>query len=223
MPKMLSMALSDITAIIVNYCTYDLTRMALWSLYGHYPGLSIRIIDNGSTDGSGGRLENLVRGFHRVEVIRNDRNEHHGPAMHQLAKEVTTDYFLTFDSDAILYRPGLLEEFLNIMRSQKVYAVGHQMLMDPYGFKTTQPTGIPYVHPFCALFHTATYQQLPPFEKHGAPCLRNERAAQEQGWPLEAFPVKAYVYHPWQGTVSRTGHQLGWRSKWNQLLHKLGR
>lgn len=210
-----------LTAIVVNYCTYDLTRMAVWSLHGHYPDLPIRVVDNGSPDSSGDQLQKLADALSQVEIIHNNDNQHHGPAMDQLARQVETPYFLTFDSDAILYRPGLLEKLLEALGDGH-YAVGHQMLMDRYGFKTTGLDGIPYVHPFCAIFHTATYRNLPPFEKHGAPCLRNEWAAQEKGWLLGAFPVKAYVYHPWQGTVNRTGHQLGWRSKWNQIMRKIG-
>ena len=219
---MLSMIQPAVTALVVNYCTYDLTRMAVWSLHGHYPELPIHIVDNGSPDGSGAYLRQLADSLPPVSLTQNSGNRHHGPAMDQMARQVNTPYFLTFDSDAILYRPGIVEMLYQALDKHQ-YAAGHQMLMDQAGFKTTDPDGIPYVHPFCALFRTDAYQALPPFEKHGSPCLRNEWTAQKAGWQLEACPVKAYVYHPWQGTVSQTGHQLGWRSKLRQLRHMLKR
>ncbi len=214
---------SAITAIIVNYCTYDLTRMAVWSLHGHYPELKIWIVDNASPDDSGDKLEALAQELDRVEVVINSRNVHHGPAMDQLARAVETPYFLTFDSDAILYRPGLLEKMLDSITSD-TYAVGHLMLLNQNGFNTTDNTGIAYAHPFCSLFHTETYRKFTPFQKDGSPCFHNQRAAQEKGWVIKGFPVQSYVFHFWKGTVDHIGgHRLGWRSKLNQLLHRLGR
>jgi GT2 family glycosyltransferase len=212
---------SAITAIIVNYCTYELTRMAVWSLHGHYPGLPIHVVDNGSPDGSGNDLRQLADSLPPVQLTQNAKNLHHGPGMDQIARTVDTPYFLTFDSDAILYRPGLLEQLTDALADNH-YAIGHQMLLDNRGFNTTDPSGIKYIHPFCALFRTEAYQTLPPFEKHGVPCFKNECEAQQKGWEVMAFPVQDYVYHPWQGTASHTGHNLGWRNRWRQLLHDLG-
>jgi len=213
----------QITAIIVNYKTYELTRQAIWSLSGHYPELPVVVVDNNSEDGSAEALQSLASSIPGVQVNLNEKNKHHGPAMEQIARTVVnTPYFLTFDSDALLYKPGLLEAMLAAME-EETYAMGHQIWLNEKGFKTGEAgKGFPYVHPFCALFRTAVYRSLPPFEKHGSPCLTNERAAFTAGWKLSHFPAKSYVFHRWRGTVEKTGHLLGLRSKWEFITHKLG-
>ena len=211
----------DITAIIVNYKTFDLTRQAIWSLHGHYPSLSIVVVDNNSRDGSAEKLQELEQAIAPMELQLNDQNLHHGPGMDQVARLVGTTFFLTFDSDALLYRPGLLEA-MKAEITPETYAIGHQIFLDKKGFKTKPDKGIPYVHPFCALFRAAAYKDLPPFAKHGSPCLENEKQALADGRQLQHFPVKKYVYHMWEGTAGKTGHKLGLKSKVDRIIHKLG-
>jgi hypothetical protein len=67
-----------------------------------------------------------------------------------------------------------------------------------------------------------SYLSLPPFVRHGAPCLANMRAAAAQGLTLSNFPVEEYVHHEGRGTASRHGYKLGVRGKINHVLNKLG-
>ena len=211
----------QLAAVIVNYKTFDWTRRAVWSLHGHYPDIKLYVVDNYSQDGSVEALQELEKSIPSLELQINYKNLHHGPAMDQVARLLNTEFFLTFDSDAMLYRPGLLEAMFSEVEPE-TYAIGHQIYLDERGFKTEKEKGTPYIHPFCALFRTDMYRQLPPFEKHGSPCLTNEKQALKEGRQLKPFPVKAYVYHQWKGTVDKTGHKLGLKSKWDLILHKFG-
>jgi hypothetical protein len=78
------------------------------------------------------------------------------------------------------------------------------------------------VRPLCLLIRRAPYLTLPPFEHHGAPCLANMRAAVAAGFRLADVPIDDCVQHEGRGTAARYGYQLGWKGKWNHLLHKLG-
>jgi hypothetical protein len=67
------------------------------------------------------------------------------------------------------------------------------------------------------------YMDLPPFQRHGAPCLENMRSAGERGLRLVDFPVRDFVRHQGRGTASRFGYKLGVRGKVNYVMNKLGR
>ena len=152
----------------------------------------------------------------------NDKNIHHGPALDQGIRKATTPWILTFDSDAILFKKGLLEAMESYI-DINTYAIGHELQMNKYGFKDgNRASLIKYIHPFCALFNKDKYFQLTPFQKHGSPCLQNEMDASSNGWNLKNFPVKEYVYHIWEGTAGKYGYKLGWKSRWNFIKNKLG-
>ena len=72
------------------------------------------------------------------------------------------------------------------------------------------------------LIRREPYLTLPPFERHGSPCLANMRAARAAGLALLDFPVDAYVRHLGRGTAGRHGYRLGMRGRLNHLLNKLG-
>lgn len=213
---------------IVNYGTPELTRMAVWSLHSLYPNLPITVVDNDSPDDSLGRLRALQQEVSSLRILSCDENLHHGPGLDHALRETSSEWLLTFDSDCIAYREGFLEKMLSAAESRSAYMIGDMHTVDDAGYDVpgdrASETGHSYIHPKCALVRRATYLALPPFEKHGAPCLTNQVAAVRQGETLVDFPVGEYVFHQGRGTVERSGYGLGmrgWVNKFRHYMHRL--
>ena len=178
------------------------------------------MVENGSPDDSKSRLGALAKEVGGVTVLTSDANLHHGPGLDLALRRVTTPWVLLFDSDCIAYRGGFLEGMQAAADANpSAYMVGQLHHVDEDGFDGGT---IPYIHPKCALVRREGYLVLPPFEKHGAPCLTNERAAAAEGLALLDFPVRDYVLHLGEGTVRRYGYGLGAEGKIARLKRVLG-
>ncbi len=211
--------------VIINFRTPDLTSQAVRSLRRFYPEVPILLIDNGSGDESPRVLEEL-RELQpgSTELLSNVTNLHHGPAMDQALRLLRTPYVLFLDSDCLVERGGFLEAMMGLASAEpRAYAVGKRIFMNDRGFDVEEsPAAHPYIRPICMLVHRERYLGLPPFERHGAPCLANMRAAATAGLALLHFPVEESVRHLGRGTASRHGYRLGWKGRFNHLLNRLG-
>lgn len=210
----------NVTAAVVNYGTPDLTRAAVWSLRSLYPPLPIVVVENHSPDDSALRLRALADEAGGVTLLEQAKNLHHGPGLDLALRTAEAPWVLVFDSDAVAYRGGFLEAMLREAEAAGAYMVGQLHRVDEAGFDGGPH---PYVHPKCALVRREGYLALPPFEKHGAPCLANERAAVARGLVLLDFPVNDHVLHLGEGTVRRHGYGLGARSRLDRLRRLLRR
>jgi hypothetical protein len=207
----------SVTAVLVHYRTFDLTRMAIWSLRSLYPSLPLLVVENGSHDGSREKLYQLGAAVSDLNIIESDRHVHHGPGMHRGIGHVATDWILLCDTDCILYRHGVLEAMMQRI-SEATYMIGEEQRVDADGFPAGDAEGaFRYIHPFFALVRRSMYAELPPFEKHGAPCLANEKAARRRAFGLTDFPVREYVFHFGRGTVDQHGYGLGYRGQYLKL------
>lgn len=214
-----------VTAVIINFRTPDLLEHAVASFRTFYPDVPLLLIDNGSGDASPARMRRYSeRAPGIIEVLLNARNLHHGPAMDQALRHLATTYVFFLDSDAEITRGGLLEGmFSAVANDARHYAVGKRIFMNKRGFDVAElPGAAPYIRPICMLIHRERYLHLPPFERHGAPCLRNMAAATGAGYSLLHFPVEEYIHHRGRGTAATHGYRLGLRGKWNHLLNRLG-
>jgi GT2 family glycosyltransferase len=215
----------DTTAVIVNFRTPTLTKRAFTTLRSFYPDLPLLLIDNGSRDGSLEELSELTREHPKeTTLLANRQNIHHGPAMDQALRSVETDYVLFLDSDCVVLRAGFLEEMLRLCsREPACYAVGKMTWMNARGFDLPADAGgMPYIRPICMLIKREHYLVLPPFERHGAPCLKNMVAARRNNLELIDFPIESYVLHEGRGTATRHGYRLGLKGKLNHLLNRIG-
>lgn len=216
---------SAVTVVVINFGTPDLTRRAAESFRSFYPLLPLLLIDNGSQDESRRTLEELlVLAPEATELILNGSNRHHGPAMDQALRHVHTPYVLFLDSDCEVLRGEFVEAMIALAENMPgAYAVGKKIFMNDRGFDMPEQPGVhPYIRPICMLVRRDLYLQLPPFERHGAPCLANMRAAAAEGLQLIHFPVEEYVRHEGRGTASRHGYRLGWRGRLNHLMNRIG-
>lgn len=214
----------SVHAVIINFRTPDLTARAVRSLRAFYPDLPLLLIDNGSGDGSDRVLASLQAGAAAVtDLLLLDTNIHHGPAMDQALRQLQAPWILFLDSDIEIHSPGLIEGMMSAAAGdQNAYAVGKRIWMNRRGFDQPEGAGVPYVRPICMLLRRELYPPLPPFRKHGAPCLANMKAAHKRGLHLVHFPVEDYLTHAGRGTASRHGYRLGLRGKINHLLNSLG-
>ncbi len=222
---MKTLQVPPVTAVIINFRTPDLTQRAATSFRAFYPSTPLLLIDNGSGSTDAGELRRLAGDCGpETEALILPHNVHHGPAMDAALRHVASPYVLFLDSDCVVNRGG----FLEVMTAQLTadagrYAAGKKIMMDLRGFdlQGDQP-GYPYIRPICMLVRREAYLGLPPFRRHGAPCLENMRAAVRNGLQLVHVPVEEYITHEGRGTASRHGYRLGLRGKINHLLHRLG-
>ena len=216
---------SPVTAVIINFKTPELTRRAVETFRIRYSSLPLLLIDNGSGAASAAELRHLQEAYpDRTELLLNPRNIHHGPAMDQALHRLPSRYILFIDSDCEVRREGFVEQMTCIAGQEPgVYAVGKRIFMNARGFDVEQSAGAhAYIRPICMLINREAYLTLPPFERHGAPCLRNMIAAAASGLKLVHFPVEDYVRHEVRVTAARYGYRLGVKGKVNHLLNRLG-
>lgn len=208
----------SVSAVMVHFRTFDLTKMAVWSLKSYYPDITLVIIENNSRDGSREQLKDLQDCFKNIKILELNEHIHHGPGLDTGIHECTTEWVLVYDTDCIVYRPGVIEAML-AHAGGDTYMIGEIQTVDIGGFSVKQNASIryPYVHPFFALVNKQIYHKLPPFEKHGAPCLTNEMAAMQQSLRLVDFPVREYVYHFGRGTVNGQGYGLGLAGQYEKI------
>jgi GT2 family glycosyltransferase len=91
----------EVTIIIVNYNTLNLTKQCLDSIFEHTKGINYQIIvvDNNSTDDSFNVLKKL---YTNIEIIPNDANLGFGRANNVGLKEAKGKYILFLNSDTLL-------------------------------------------------------------------------------------------------------------------------
>jgi GT2 family glycosyltransferase len=219
------MSTPSVTAVLINFQTPDLTRRAVSSLRRWYPDLPLLLIDNGSADESPSLLRTLAEEAPATtDLLCNPHNLHHGPAMDQAMRRLATDEVLFLDSDCAIVRGGVLERLgLALRADDRNYAAGKRIFMNSRGFDVSPgPRTHPYVRPFCMLIRRRHYLTLPPFERHGAPCLANMIAAASSGLQLVDVAMDDVVRHEGRGTAGRFGYRLGWKGKLNHALNRLG-
>jgi glycosyltransferase involved in cell wall biosynthesis len=183
------------------------------------------LIDNGSRDESVDvLLQFKQQAPQKTEVLLNNRNLHHGPAMDQALQRLKSPYALFLDSDCEVMRGGFIELMLDLLEGgPHRYVVGKLIFMNDRGFDLPEgQRGHPYIRPICMLVRRKLYLTLPPFTRHGTPCFRNMVQAVANGLELIHFPVDDYVFHEGRGTARRHGYGLGWRSRLDYLLNKAG-
>lgn len=216
----------NVTAVIINYQTFDLTSRAIKSLCNYYPNIPLVIIDNGSRDDSAFKLKELIKTLKNPnELIINKKNIHHGPGMDQAIHFVSSPYVLFIDSDCEIHGGGFIEQMLTLLQEEeKNYIVGKKVFMNRRGFDVEKNDvhAIEYIRPICMLLKKEIYLKLPKFVKHGTPCLENMTEAQKQGYKLIDFQIENFIFHRGRGTASRFGYQLGWKGRLNYLLNRFG-
>lgn len=201
-----------VTAVIVHYRTPQLLRRCHRSIRILYPDLPVIIVDGGSAETESIRTLQAIAENPHTEVILKPRNIGHGPGLHFGIKAARTPQILTLDSDCICQEGGFIEAMQGAILPEKIYATGSVVRVNREGVKV-ETGGLLYCRPVTALWDRHVYLRYPPFELHGAPCLRNEIHALRDGYTVVDFPVDSYVLHLKRGTRSRHGNHWAKREK----------
>lgn len=198
-----------ITAVTVNYKTIDVTRKCLQAIKLYYPDIRIIIIDNSNYDVSSDYLYKVAKEGNNITTVFNTYNMHHGPSIDLGIRMIHTPYAFVLDSDAYIRREGVLEAMLQRAEGVEEWLmVGDITPVDKNGFDIKDGSeGIPYGDPKCMLLNKACYLTLPPFIRHGAPCIETMTYLNNYNKTnlLLRFPWTQYVYHAKGATQRRFG------------------
>lgn len=116
----------DLSIIIVNYCTYELTKQTIQSVINTITGCDYEIIvvDNASCDGSLERLTDDFKQYSNVLFISNDNNDGFAVANNIAFKESVGDYILLLNSDVIVKENTIDESLKFIKNNEKIGILG---------------------------------------------------------------------------------------------------
>lgn len=120
----------DVSIIIVNYNTKELTRNCLKSVFAQTKDIDFEVIvsDNGSSDGS---LEMIRTSFPQVIVIENTANLGFGAANNRGLKVANGKYILYLNSDTVLLNNAVklfFDYWENSSEKEKIGALGSVLL-----------------------------------------------------------------------------------------------
>jgi glycosyltransferase involved in cell wall biosynthesis len=208
------MATDNLTAVVVNFRTLEATRTCLMTLRAAYPNLRTIVVDNGSGDESTAFLRELEARDELLDVIYNDENRFHGPALDQGVRAASTDLVFLLDSDCEIRHGGFLEPLLEAFEEDPLlYAIGKRGYANRYGYGpiSDRERRTYYVHPFAAVIDQRKYLTLPPFVHHGAPAYRNMWGATKAGYHLRHVTIEDHVIHHGRTTARAHGYGYDWR------------
>ncbi len=115
----------DLSVVIVNYNTKNLTIDCLESIFNHTHKINFEIIliDNNSTDNS---VENIKRKFQRVRIIQNSRNVGYAKANNQGIKAAKGKSILLLNSDTKIIFDKTLEKAINYLKKADILTINIQ-------------------------------------------------------------------------------------------------
>jgi glycosyltransferase involved in cell wall biosynthesis len=198
---------ASVGIVVASSNTRHLIAHVLYSLYrlmGRDQFSELVVVDNASTDGSLELLEALQEAG-LVHLLRNERQEYHGPALTRgvssLAERV--EYVWVLDSDVVVLRADTVRDALRVLCDSGAAAVG-QKVGDPT-YDAMLRRNKEMLHPCSLLLDPALIWKppIPPFVEDGAPATAMQIAADEQGLKLVAFPFveERYIVHLGRGTL----------------------
>ena len=120
----------DLSIIIVNYKTEELTTNCLASVYESHlqeVDFEVIVVDNASCDGS---IEAVERKFPQVSIIKNKENLGFSKANNIGIHKARGDYILLLNSDTIV-EPNTLKKSLDFIKTRpQVGALGCKVLLE---------------------------------------------------------------------------------------------
>ena len=218
---------NDITVVICERDTADVTKLCLESILRFYPDIMIRIVDGGSVDDSLNYVRMLKVKHPNIEVWERAGRNGHGTMLDGAIRGfIRTKYILLADNDIIINRGGWIEDMLAEMNraeleGKPIYALGSMMVVTNSGDGCGPPKDdndkLFYTHPSCSLIDRRQYLQLAPFVEHGAPLVYNMQDAQKRGLRVEYFPIEKYVSHL-SGASWTTPYRTVWKNDMDVMI-----
>lgn len=147
----------DLSVVIVNYQTFDLTKNTINSILDYdYPfSLEIFVVDNASGDDSLSRLQDYFKD--KVKFIASKENNGFAAGNNQALRQAKGRYQLLLNSDTIVWE-HTLENIYNFMEENSdVGACGCQVLLENGELDKACKRSFPNVkNSFFRLFHIPT-------------------------------------------------------------------
>lgn len=147
----------DLSVIIVNYQTFELTRDAINSILGYdYPfSVEIIVVDNASKDDSLAKLKEYFKD--EVIFIASKTNNGFAAGNNQATKKAQGKYILLLNSDTLVCRDTLNNIYDYMENHQDVGAAGCQVLLESGELDKACKRSFPNVkNSFYRLFHIPT-------------------------------------------------------------------
>ena len=148
---------ADVTAIVVNWRTPDLTIRAVRALLDDgMPARRIVVVDNGSSDGSAARLRAELGGCSIVEL---GSNVGFGRGNNEGARLLPGEGYLLVNSDAFVRRPGSVAALLSGLDREPVGVVAARLLNED---GSVQPNVAPLPSPGVAAVQASGLSRFVP-------------------------------------------------------------
>ncbi len=142
-------------AIVINRNTREFLRSCLESIGSQdiEGGVSVWVVDNGSTDGSPGMV---LSEFPGVNLVVNDGNVGYARACNQGARHASEPYLFFMNSDTVL-EPGTVRELVDFFESDPETAIAGPRVLNAdgslqYSCREFPSLGDAFLHAFVGLF-----------------------------------------------------------------------
>jgi hypothetical protein len=200
-----------VAVISVNYNTRVLIAQLIYSLYarlGKQHLAQVLVVDNASTDGSRELLERLA-GSGLCELIVNDGQRYHGPALNQAMNRLAEqqevgiparhiDYVWVLDSDCAIVRPDTLSDATCALQRSGAALAGQASANQWHAEET--------IGLYSLLFDPRQVWRdpIPPFEDSGEPSLSLQLGSAAAGLSRIEFPFTrdGYLVHRGRSTLA---------------------
>ena len=122
--------MTDLSIIIVNYNTKDLTKACIESVMNEGSKLDFEVIvvDNNSKDGSVTELKKLWKKYKNLKLIENKENSGFSKANNQGAREASGEYILLLNSDTVVKRYSFKKLIAFAEKKEDAGVVGARLL-----------------------------------------------------------------------------------------------
>jgi hypothetical protein len=128
----------NLSIIIVNWNTKEILKDCIDSVFKNRGEISLEtiIIDNGSSDGSVEKIEELIKKYPAIKIrlIKNKDNLGFSKANNQAIKIAKGKYIFLLNSDTVL-KKNSLEKLISYLEKNKDVAAVSPMLFNPDGTK----------------------------------------------------------------------------------------
>jgi glycosyltransferase involved in cell wall biosynthesis len=193
--------------VVATSNTRRLIAQLVFSLYrrlGRDQFAELVVVDNASTDGSVELLGGLQEAG-LVRLLRNERQQYHGPALTQGVSSLVerVEYVWVLDSDVVVLRSDTVSDAVGVLQESGAAAVGQRMGDPVYDRLLRHNKSM--LHPCSLLLDPALIWRppIPPFVEDGAPATAMQVGADQHGLKLVAFPFveERYILHLGRGTL----------------------
>lgn len=123
--------MKDLSIIIVNYRTYQLTRQTVESVLDrdHPFSYHIYVVDNHSGDGSLEKLQEDYQGYDQITFLVSEMNQGFAHANNQALEKINSRYVLLLNSDTQILEDCLEKCLEHMENDEKIGVLGCKVLL----------------------------------------------------------------------------------------------